>query len=204
MKLSLDEKRLFTQANRILSYMTKRANDKNVSNALKFAQRDLNIFGKMSKYGVNKSTTERQKNALLRSAQKLIDSPYATKKGTQNLYKQQRNTFAKRYGLTKKQASKMIDLFDADKNPEVAQAWERIRYEVNYQAIKPHLKDEMSDMVNDIGDKKFSLMMRLYIESGLSSEINFAQFLSDDDYTTFFESNNLETLQNFIDGKEWE
>lgn len=204
MKLSLDEKRLFAQANRTLSNMTKRANDKNVSNALKFAQRDLNIFGKMSKYGVNKNTTERQKNALLRSAQKLIDSPYATKKGTQNLYKQQRNTFAKRYGLTKKQASKMIDLFDADKNPEVAQAWERIRYEVNYQAIKPHLKDEMSDMVNDIGDKKFGLMMRLYTESGLSGEMNFAQFLSDDDYTSFFENNNLETLQSFIDGKEWE
>lgn len=204
MKLSLDEKRLFTQANRVMTNMAKRANDKNVSNALKFAQRDLNIFGKMSKYGVNKNTTERQKNALLRSAQKLIESPYATKKGTQNLYKQQRNTFAKRYGLTKKQASKMIDLFDADKNPEVAQAWERIRYEVNYQAIKPHLKDEMSDMVNDIGDKKFGLMMRLYTESGLSGEMNFAQFLSDDDYTTFFENNNLETLQNFIDGKEWE
>lgn len=204
MKLSLDEKRLFTQANRTLSNMTKRANDKNVSNALKFAQRDLNIFGKMSKYGVNKNTTERQKNALLRSAQKLIDSPYATKKGTQNLYKQQRNTFAKRYGLTKKQASKMIDLFDADKNPEVAQAWERIRYEVNYQAIKPHLKDEMSDMVNDIGDKKFGLMMRLYTESGLSGEMNFAQFLSDDDYTSFFENNNLETLQEFVNNREWQ
>ena len=206
MKLSADEKRLFQQANRVLTNMSKRTKDKNVENALEFAKRDLNIFGKHTKFAIDATTTERQKNALLRSAQKLIDSPYATKKGTENLYKKQRDKFAERYGLTTRQASKLINLFDAKKNPEVARAWERIRNDVNYQAVKPFIKDDLSQITSDIGDKKFGLMMRLFNESGLQGEenYNFAVFLKDDEIVSFFENNDLETLADFVNNKEWE
>jgi len=205
-KLSADEKRLFQQANRVLTNMSKRTKDKNVENALEFAKRDLNIFGKHTKFAIDATTTERQKNALLRSAQKLIDSPYATKKGTENLYKKQRDKFAERYGLTTRQASKLINLFDAKKNPEVARAWERIRNDVNYQAVKPFIKDDLSQITSDIGDKKFGLMMRLFNESGLQGEenYNFAVFLKDDEIVSFFENNDLETLADFVNNKEWE
>lgn len=207
MKLSMDEKRLFQRANRLMTQMEKRSSkDKNVENALEFAKRDLNIFGKNDKFKVTESTTERQKNALLRSAQKLIDSPYSTQKGTKALYKKQRDTFAKQYGLTKKQASNLINLFDAKENPEIARAWERIRNDVNYQAVRPFIKDDLSQTVSDIGDKKFGLMMRLFNESGLQGEENytFANFLKDDEIVSFFENNDLETLTDFVNNKEWQ
>ena len=203
--LSHDEQQLLSQANRRLTNMRKRAKfDSNVDNAIAFAESDISIAskGKYNRFKVTQSMTERQKKAMLRSAENLIESPYSTKKETESLYRRQRNTFAERYGLTKQQASKMINLFNKKKNPEVAEAWEKLRNNVNYEAIVPILKNEekLGDVVRNIGDTKFGLMMRLFIEGSMqSSEYNFANFLQDKEIVSFFEKSSTDEIEAFID-----
>lgn len=203
--LSHDEQQLLAQANRRLTNMRKRAKlDSNVDNAIAFAESDISIAskGKYNRFKVTQSMTERQKKAMLRSAENLIESPYSTKKETELLYRRQRNTFAERYGLSKQQASKMIDLFNKKKNPEVAEAWEKLRNNVNYEAIVPILKNEekLGDVVRNIGDKKFGLMMRLFTEGSMQSgEYNFANFLQDREIVDFFEKSSTDEIEAFID-----
>ena len=203
--LSHDEQQLLAQANKRLTNMRKRAKfDSNVDNAIAFAESDISIAskGKYNRFKVTQSMTERQKKAMLRSAENLIESPYSTKKETESLYRRQRNTFAERYGLTKQQASKMINLFNKKKNPEVAEAWEKLRNNVNYEAIVPILKNEekLGDVVRNIGDTKFGLMMRLFIEGSMqSSEYNFANFLQDKEIVSFFEKSSTDEIEAFID-----
>lgn len=203
--LSHDEQQLLAQANRRLTNMRKRAKlDSNVDNAIAFAESDISIAskGKYNRFKITQSMTERQKKAMLRSAESLIESPYSTKKETEALYRRQRNTFAERYGLTKQQASKMIDLFNKKKNPEVAEAWEKLRNNVNYESIVPILKNEekLGDVVRNIGDKKFGLMMRLFTEGSMqSSEYNFANFLQDREIVDFFEKSSTDEIEAFID-----
>lgn len=203
--LSHDEQQLLSQANRRLTNMRKRAKfDGNIDNAVAFAESDISIAskGKYNRFKVTQSMTERQKKAMLRSAENLIESPYSTKKETEALYKRQRNTFAERYGLTKRQASSMIDLFNKKKNPKVAEAWEKLRNNVNYEAIVPILKNEekLGDVVRNIGDIKFGLMMRLFVEGSMqSSKYNFANFLQDREIVDFFEKSTTDEIESFID-----
>lgn len=205
--LSLDEKNLLAQANRRLTNMSKRASDdKNVENALKFATADLRIFTNGgTRYKVTPKMTERQKNAVLRSAQKLIDSPYSTQSETQQLYRRQRNTFAERYGVSKKVASAMIKTFNKDNDPKVAEAWERIRGDVKYESIKQHLKDGMfGETVENIGDEKFGQLFRLYAESGLITEQDFASFISDPEYISFANQFTADEMSELINNRFWE
>ena len=203
--LSYDEKQLLSQANRRLTNMRKRAKtDKNVENALTFAESDINIIGKgkVTKFKVTQSMTERQKKSMLRIAEQLIESPYSTQKETINLYKRQQETFAKRYNLSKKQAKEMISLFDAKKNPEVAEAWQKIKSMTSYDAIVPLLRNDekLGDVVNDIGHEKFGQMMRLYIEGSMMADnYSFADFLSDREIVDFFKTMSVDEINNFID-----
>lgn len=203
--LSHDEQQLLSQANRRLTNMRKRAKlDDNVDNAVAFAESDISIAskGKYNRFKVTQSMTERQKKTMLRSAENLLESPYSTKKETEALYRRQRNTFAERYGLTKQQASKMINLFNKKKNPKVAEAWEKLRNNVNYEAIVPILKNEekLGDVVRNIGNKKFGLMMRLFVEGSMqSSEYNFANFLQDREIVSFFEKSSTDEIESFIE-----
>lgn len=185
--------------------MSKRAkSDKNIENALSYALEDIAIFGKNGKkYKVTKSMSERQKNALLRSAEQLINSPYSTVKATRALYKKQRDKFAENYGLTKKQAQRIINMFSSDK--QVADAWERIRSDVKYTAIVPHLKDgKLSSIAQNIGVKKYGQLMRLYVEGGFTNELDFASFISDKEYLNFAKNMTLSELTDFVDSKPWE
>lgn len=206
--ISRDEQELLRQANRRITLMSKRSTDANVSRAMQFATEDIRIHssGQSTKFAVTDNMTDRQARAMVRAAEQLISSPYSNKKETEKLYRTQVAHFAENYGLTKKQAKELINLFDKKKNPEVADAWEKIRDTTMYQAAVPFLKDEnkMADLVQNIGPKKFGLMLRLYKESGLIGEQNLAQFLSDKEYTSFFANNSLETLESFVDNKMWE
>lgn len=207
-KLSRNEKELLRQANRLRTNMIKRAqHDKNVKKALEFSTEDIKIFsrGKSKKFEITSEMTERQKRAMLRSAESLTESVYAREKSTQALYRRQRKSFAENYNLSYRQAGQLINLFDKDENPEVADAWEKIKSTTTYNAIVPLLKSDnkLADVVNNIGDKKFGLMMRLYTESGLAKEMNFASFLSDKEIVGFFNNNNLDTLEDFVNDKQW-
>ena len=201
MKLSHDERVLLQQANRRLSNMRKRVKfDKNLQNTIDFAMSDIRLSGGKDKYIVRKGFTERQKNAMLRSASQLIESPYSTYKGTQDLYRRQRQTLAKTFDITEKQAKELINLFDEEKNPETAEAWKRIRGETRYNAISPIIKDSYSGTIQNIGTKKFGQLIRLYTEASLqSSEYSFANLISDPDIIAFFESHTSEEINNFIE-----
>lgn len=208
--LSKDEKDFLKQANRRLSNMSKRsANDKNVKNALEYALTDINIFSnkKSNKFEVTIEMSERQKNAMLRSAERLINSPYSSEKETEKLYRRQRNTFAKNYGLSKRQAQNVIDnIFSDDngKNSQVADAWEKIKTDIKYESIKPHLKDgKLSDVSQNIGAEKFGQLMRLYVEGGFVGEQDFATFISDKDYLQFAQNMTLDELKDFVNNKPW-
>lgn len=204
-KLSLDEKKFLAQANRLLTLMKKRQDyDANVKKAITFAESDISLVGKgkVTKFAVTNDMSERQKKSMLRIAENLIESPYSTSKATKALYKRQRDTFAERYGLTKKQAKKVISLFDARKNPKIASAWNKIKDLTTYDAITPILKDDnkIGDVVRNIGDEKFGLIMRAYVESGVASDdFTFAEFLSNNDIISYFEENSLEYLENMLD-----
>lgn len=207
--ISRDEQELLRQANRRLTLMSKRQeSDANVSRAMEFAKEDIRIHssGQANRFAVTENMTDRQARAMVRAAEQLIASPYSNKKETEKLYNRQVSQFAQNYSLTKKQAKELINLFDKKKNPEVADAWEKIRDTTTYQAAVPFLKDEnkMADLVQNIGPKKFGLMLRLYKESGLIGEQNLAQFLSDKEYTSFFANNSTETLEKFVNEKMWE
>lgn len=204
--LSRDESELLKQANRRLTLMHKRAkSDLNVENAITFVESDLNIINKGAKtprFKVTSSMTERQKKSMLRVAEQLIESPYSSAKTTKALYKKQQKTFAQRYGLTKKQAKEMINLFDSKKNPRTANAWQKIKDLTSYDAIVPILKDDkkIGEVQSQIGNEKFGRLMILYTEGGLqSNNYTFADFLSDRDIIHAFEMMSLEEIDDFIE-----
>lgn len=208
MKLAKITSELFRQANRLLTNMTKRAkSDSNVQHALDLAREDIGLFskGKSTKFGVNSSMNEKNLKSMVRAAEQLLNSPYSRQKSTDALYRQQRKTFGERYGLTPKQTKQIVDLFDAKKNPKTAEAWESIKDKVEYNAIVPHLRDgKLADVANDLGTKKLGLMLRLYVESGLSGDMDLIQYLSDTDYYNFFKNNDNETISDFVNNRLYE
>lgn len=215
--LSKQEKELLRQANRLLTNMQKVAkNDKNVENALKFAMSDINLAGGKNKYEVNIDTTERQKNAMLRSAQRVFESPYSRTKTREQLYRDRRKTFMKTFGIKSARKAKQLEsLFYDVKNPktgeyeetETSSAWKKIQDEPLYLGTSKAIASSIGEVMNDIGNKKFGLMMRFYTEAGLQSlysqQQGFVSFLQDKDITGMFESLTYSELENIIDNKLW-
>ena len=205
--LSRDEKELLRQANRRLTNMQKVSNDKNVQNAVKFAQRDISLAsaGKQSKYKVTSSMTERQKKAMINSATKIMDSPYSTVKGREKFYRERTKQFAKTFGVTTRQAKQLQDTLFEQNNP-TGKAWLKIQSEPIYQGTSKAISNSIGEIVSNIGNQKFGLMMRLYIEASLQDdyEQGFIGFLEDKEIRSFFENNSLDTISDFVNNKMWE
>lgn len=215
--LSRQEKDLLRQSNRLLTSMKKAAKkDKNVENALKFAMSDINLAGGKGKYEVTIDTTERQKNAMLRSAQRVFESPYSRVKTREQLYRNRRKTFMKTFGIkSARKAKKLESLFYDIKNPitgeyeetATSSAWKKIQDEPLYLGTSKAIASSIGEVMNNIGNKKFGLMMRFYTEAGLQSLYNnqqgFVSFLQDKDITGMFELLNYSELENIIDNKLW-
>lgn len=205
--LSRDEKELLRQANRRLTNMQKVSNDKNVQNAVKFAQRDISLAtaGKQSKYKVTSSMTERQKKAMINSATKIMDSPYSTVKGREKFYRERTKQFAKTFGVTTRQAKQLQNtLFE--RNTPTGQAWLKIQSEPIYQGTSRAISNSIGEIVSNIGNQKFGLMMRLYTEASLQDDYDqgFIGFLEDKEIRSFFENNSLDTISDFVNNKMWE
>lgn len=215
--LSRQEKELLRQSNRLLTNMKKASkNDINVKNALKFAMSDINLAGGKGKYKVTLDMTERQKNAMLRSAQRVFESPYSRAKTREQLYRNRRKTFMKTFGIkSARKAKRLESLFYDVKNPKTGEleetptsrAWKKIQDEPLYLGTSKAIASSIGEVMSDIGSKKFGLMMRFYTEAGLQSLYNnqqgFISFLQDKDITGMFESLNYSELENIIDNKLW-
>lgn len=215
--LSKQEKELLRQSNRLLTSMQKAAkNDSNVKNALKFALSDINLAGGKGKYKVTLEMTERQKNAMIRSAQRVFESPYSRVKTREQLYRDRRKSFMETFGIKSARKAKQLEsLFYDVKNPKTGEleetptssAWKKIQDEPLYIGTSKAIASSIGEVMNDIGSKKFGLMMRFYTEAGLQSLYNnqqgFISFLQDKDITGMFESLNYSELENIIDNKLW-
>lgn len=215
--LSKQEKELLRQSNRLLTSMKKASkNDSNVKNALKFAMSDINLAGGKGKYKVTLDMTERQKNAMLRSAQRVFESPYSRVKTREQLYRDRRKSFMETFGIKSARKAKQLEsLFYDVKNPKTGEleetptssAWKKIQDEPLYIGTSKAIASSIGEVMNDIGSKKFGLMMRFYTEAGLKSLYNnqqgFISFLQDKDITGMFESLNYSELENIIDNKLW-
>ena len=215
--LSRQENELLRQSNRLLTNMKKASkNDSNVKNALKFALSDINLAGGKDKYKVTLEMTERQKNAMLRSAQRVFESPYSRVKTREQLYRNRRKTFMETFGIKSARKAKQLEsLFYDVKNPftgeleetPTSSAWKKIQDEPLYMGTSKAIASSIGEVMSDIGSKKFGLMMRFYTEAGLQSLYNnqqgFISFLQDKDITGMFESLNYSELENIIDNKLW-
>lgn len=190
--------------------------DKNVENALKFAMSDINLAGGKNKYKVTIDMSERQKNAMLRSAQRIFESPYSRVKSREQLYRNRRKSFMQTFGIKSARKAKQLEsLFYDTKNPVTGEleetptssAWKKIQDEPLYIGTSKAIASSIGEVMNDIGSKKFGLMMRFYTEAGLQSLYNnqqgFISFLQDKDITGMFESLNYSELENIIDNKLW-
>lgn len=203
--LSPDVKNTLMQANRRLTNMEKRTSDKNVRNTLEIARNDLSILSKGNKYTISSDMTQRQANAVLRSAETLISSPYSTSKGTQALYRKQRKTLGKELGLNAKQTADLVSLFDETNDIKTSNAWQKIKDEPLYTGLSKSIMSSIGESVQNIGAKKFGYMMRLYTEAGLQDDYNsFVDYLNDKEIQSFFANNNLNTISDFVDNKLWE
>ena len=215
--LSKQEKELLRQSNRLLTNMKKVSkNDKNVENALSFAMTDINLAGGKGKYSVTLDMTERQKNAMLRSAQRVFESPYSRTKTREQFYRDRRKSFMQTFGIkSAKKAKQLESLFYDVKNPKTgdyeetptSRAWKKIQDEPLYMGTSKAITSSIGEVMNDIGNKKFGLMMRFYTEAGLQSLYNqqqgFVSFLQDKDITGMFQSLTYSELENIIDNKLW-
>lgn len=190
--------------------------DKNVENALKFALSDINLAGGQGKYDVTIDMSERQKNAMLRSAQRVFESPYSRVKSREQLYRNRRKTFMQTFGIKSARKAKQLEsLFYDIKNPVTGEleetptssAWKKIQDEPLYLGTSKAIASSIGEVMNDIGSKKFGLMMRFYTEAGLQSLYNnqqgFISFLQDKDITGMFESLTYSELENIIDNQLW-
>lgn len=215
--LSRQEKELLRQSNRLLTSMKKTSkNDSNVKNALKFALADISLAGGKGKYKVTLDMTERQKNAMLRSAQRVFESPYSRVKTREQLYRNRRKIFMETFGIKSARKAKQLEsLFYDVRNPKTGEqeetptssAWKKIQDEPLYLGTSKAIASSIGEVTNDIGIKKFGLMMRFYTEAGLQSLYNnqqgFISFLQDKDITGMFESLTYSELENIIDNKLW-
>ena len=205
--LSTQAKNILAQANRRLTNMTKRqTTDRNVHNALAMAKSDINItsHNQSTKYQITSNMTQRQAEAMLRSAESLIQSPYSSVKGTQALYRKQRKELGKSMELSARQTKQLVDLFDESKDSKTAQAWQKIKDEPIYIGLSKSIKSSIGEQVQNIGAKKFGYMMRLYTEAGLQDDYeSFVDFLNDNEIQSFFANNNTDTISDFVDNKMW-
>ena len=206
-KLSKELKNTLAQANRKLTKMQGRAmSDGNVKNTLAMAMSDLSILtrGQGSRYTIPEGATQRQAEAIIRSAETLNQSPYSTVKGTEALYRQQRKTLSKATGLNAKQTKQLVSLFDEKNDPMTAQAWQKIKDEPIYIGLSKSIKSSIGEQVQNIGAKKFGLMMRLYTEASLQDDYNsFVDYLNDNEIQSFFANNTMKTVSDFVNNKLW-
>lgn len=206
-KLSKELKNTLAQANRKLTKMQGRAmSDGNVKNTLAMTHNDLAILtrGQSTRYAIPEGATQRQVEAIIRSAETLNQSPYSTVKGTEALYRRQRKALSKATGLNARQTKQLVDLFDEKKDSKTAQAWQKIKDEPIYIGLSKSITSSIGEQVQNIGSKKFGFMMRLYTEAGLQNDYNsFVDFLNDTEIQSFFANNTLETVGEFVNGKMW-
>ena len=211
--LSRAEKTFISQQNRLLTKMSKRAaNDRNVANALEFAKADMKLLG-INKLVVNKDMTERQKKVVMNIAERINQSPYSRVKSTEKLYRERRKEMAKTFGISIKQARQLEKMFWGEYNEKSARwedtatslAWKKIKDEPLYRGTSLQISTKIGEITQDIGSKKFGLMMRLYTEGEFQDAYKdgFLGFLLDGFWLNYFEQTPVNEITDFVNSKPW-